>query len=249
VIIPTYNESKNIVPLLEKVCPLADEVIVVDDNSPDGTGELATRFGGNVRTIIRPAKMGLSGAVLCGIKEARDDDVIVMDADFSHPPSVIPKIVASLRDHDIVIASREKIVGWGAERHLASKVATLMAQVLFFGTKIGDPMSGFFGTKKSIIEQYEDRVSPRGYKVLFSVVKNYVRDYGYGRVASVDYTFVNRRFGDSKLSMNEIVDYLRSLVQVKTPKVRIPKIAFHVSPAISNNAMATGYCSFIMRIL
>jgi dolichol-phosphate mannosyltransferase len=124
-----------------------------------------------------------------------------------------------------------------------------MAQVLFFRSKIGDPMSGFFGTKKSIIEEYENRVSPRGYKVLFSVVKNYVHDYGYSRVASVSYTFVNRRFGDSKLSMNEIVDYLRSLVKVKSPNVKLPRPVFDISSAVNNNAMTTGYCPFIMRVV
>jgi dolichol-phosphate mannosyltransferase len=253
VIIPTYNERENIVPLLKRVSPLADEVIVVDDNSPDGTGALASQFGGNVRTIIRPGKLGLSGAVLRGIEESRNDEVIVMDADFSHPPNIIPKIAASLKDHDIVIASRKKIIGWGAERHLASKVATLLAQVLFFRSKIGDPMSGFFGTKKSVIDQYEDKVSPYGYKVLFTVVKNYVRDYGYDRIASVDYTFVNRRFGDSKLSINEVVDYLRSLVRVKipAPRMKLPKTVFCPSFALRNEtpSTATGYCSFIMRIV
>jgi dolichol-phosphate mannosyltransferase len=251
VIIPTYNESENIVPLLKRVSPLADEVIVVDDNSPDGTGMLARQFGGNVRTIIRPGKLGLSGAVLQGIKEARDDDVIVMDADFSHPPSIIPKIVDSLKDHDIVIASRERIIGWGAERHLASKVATLLAQVLFFRSKIGDPMSGFFGTKKSVIEEYGGKVSPRGYKVLFTIVRNYVRDYGYDRIASLDYTFVNRRFGDSKLSMNEIVDYLRSLIRTKAPapSMNIPDVVFRSSLTLRNEAPSSGYCSFAMRVL
>jgi hypothetical protein len=90
-------------------------------------------------------------------------------------------------------------------------------------------MSGFFGTRKSVIEEYRDKVSPRGYKVLFSVVKNYVRDYGYDRIANIDYTFINRRFGDSKLSMNEVVDFLRSVVKVKPPSIKLPGPVFHPS--------------------
>jgi dolichol-phosphate mannosyltransferase len=241
VIIPTFNESQNIVPLLKRVSPLANEVIVVDDNSPDGTGELAAQFGGNVRTIVRPSKLGLSGAVLCGIKQASEDEVIVMDADFSHPPNVVPRIAESLKNNDIVIASRQKIIGWGAERHLASKVATIIAQVLFFRRKIGDPLSGFFGTRKSIIEEYRDKVSPRGYKVLFSFVKNYVRDYGYKRIANIDYTFVNRRFGDSKLSMNEVVDFLRSVVRINAPSIKLPRPIFHPSFGPTGGIPSFGY--------
>jgi dolichol-phosphate mannosyltransferase len=251
VVIPTYNECENIVPLLERVTPLADEVIVVDDNSADGTGQLARSFGGNVKTIIRPSKMGLSSAILRGVSEARDEDIIVMDADFSHPPDVIPQIATSLMDHDIVIASRDKIIGWGAQRHLASKVATLLAQALFFRGRIDDPMSGFFGAKKSILQKYGDKVSPRGYKALFTIMKHYVHDCGYDRVTSVDYTFINRRCGDSKLSMNEIVDYLRSLINVKVPapSLKLPRLVFEPSYAMHERVQPSGYCSFVMRVL
>jgi hypothetical protein len=154
-------------------------------------------------------------------------------------------------DHDIVIASRDKIIGWGAQRHLASKVATLLAQALFFRGRIDDPMSGFFGAKKSILQKYGDKVSPRGYKALFTIMKHYVHDCGYDRVTSVDYTFINRRCGDSKLSMNEIVDYLRSLINVKVPapSLKLPRLVFEPSYAMHERVQPSGYCSFVMRVL
>ncbi len=251
VVIPTYNECENIVPLLECVAPLAEEVIVVDDNSVDGTGQMAMDFGGNVRVVIRPCKMGLSSAILRGFNEAREDDVIVMDADFSHPPSVVPEIAEALKTHDIVIASRDKIIGWGVRRHLVSKVATALAQILYFRGRINDPMSGFFGAKKSIVERYEDSVSPQGYKALFAIMRNYVHDYGYDGIASVNYTFINRKFGGSKLSMPEIMDYIRSLFKGKIPmpSLKIPIPLVQPSYTALDRIQSSGYCSFMMRIL
>jgi dolichol-phosphate mannosyltransferase len=213
VVVPTYNECENIAPLLKQLANLVDEVIVVDDNSPDGTGLIARNFGRNVRTIIRPGRMGLNGAIVKGILEAKDDGVIVMDADFSHPPSVIPRIKEALRDHDIVIASRSRVIGWGFRRRLMSEAANFLARVLFFRWKIQDPMSGFFGIKRSVVEEYRDKISPRGYKVLFAIIRHYILEHDNNGIASVDYTFVNRTRGKSKLSAIEVMDYVKSFLK------------------------------------
>nr|MDO8100856.1 glycosyltransferase [Candidatus Njordarchaeota archaeon] len=211
VVVPTYNESENIIPLLKRLSKLADDVVVVDDNSPDGTGLMASEFGRNVKTIVRSCKMGLNGAILRGVLETQNDDVIVMDADFSHPPGLIPQIRDALENHNIVIASRTRVIGWGIQRHLISKIAELLAQVLYFRWKVSDPMSGFFGAKRSVIKKYSGGVSPQGYKLLFAMLKNYVRENGYSGITKVDYVFVDRRRGKSKLSMKVVMDYFKSV--------------------------------------
>lgn len=211
-IVPTYNERANIVQLLNQLVEVVDKVVVVDDNSPDGTGRLARQYGnGAVKTVIRPRKMGLNGAVLRGALETNDENLIVIDGDLSHPPSVIPLIAESLKNHDIVIGTRSRIIGWGFRRRLMSTVATLLAQVLHFRWGVKDPMSGFFGVKKSILQRYRDRISSRGYKVLFTILDNYYRKDRHNRITGINYTFINRRHGDSKLSMNEITNYVRSV--------------------------------------
>jgi len=114
-----------------------------------------------------------------------------------------------------------------------------LAQLLFFRWKLGDPMSGFFGMKKRIIEKYRDRVSPRGYKFLFTIAKHYIRENHCNRVASVDYVFINRRCGESKLSMNEITDYIKSIFGSDKPaRKRKPKKAFFRAPCIIPDFLA-----------
>jgi len=162
IIIPTYNESQNILNILKyigEILPprIATEAIVVDDNSPDGTGRLVENYLKNVKKVAdytidvihRTAKKGLSSAILRGIQHAKGDTILVMDSDFSHPPQIIPRLLDALKKYqcDIVIASRYvkggKIQGWPLKRKLMSKMATVIAKK---GLRIGtsDPMSGFF---------------------------------------------------------------------------------------------------------
>lgn len=210
IVVATYNERETIIPLLKQLIECGGEVIVVDDSSPDGTGLLAEKFGGKVKTIIRPQKMGLNGAVVRGALEARGRDVIVMDADMSHPLALIPKIIEALKASDIVIANRSHIIGWGFTRHAVSKIAGMLAQIVYFRWKVKDPMSGFFGIRKAIIQKYSRWVSLPGYKILFTILQHYTREHGYRNITSVNYTFINRKVGKSKLSMKVIMDYLRS---------------------------------------
>jgi dolichol-phosphate mannosyltransferase len=216
IVVATFNERDNIIPLLKQLVKYGDEVIVVDDNSPDGTGLLAKKFDGKVRTIVRPQKMGLNGAIIRGSLEAKCGNIIVMDADLSHPPALIPDIIETLRDRDIVVANRRHVVGWGFTRHAVSKIAGTLAQIAYFRWKVREPMSGFFGIRKAIIEKYYRWVSPKGYKILFTILKHYTHDHGYSRIGSVNYTFINRKVGKSKLSMNVILDYLKSVLTSKS---------------------------------
>ena len=182
IIIPTYNESQNIVSILKSIGEhipknIPTEAIVIDDNSPDGTGKIVEEYLQNVKKIAdytidvihRTAKRGLSSAILNGIQKATGDTIVVMDSDFSHPPQIIPKMIDALKQSqcDIVVASRYvtggAIQGWSLKRKLVSKFATKIAKK-GLGIEAADPMSGFFAFKKNIIKGL--KFDAIGYKML-----------------------------------------------------------------------------------
>lgn len=222
IVLPTYNESQNIARVLDSIAGTlpADahaEIIVVDDNSPDGTGDIASqlakKFGNKklrIKVINRPDKLGLSSAILAGIKSAIGDIIVVMDGDFSHPPHTIPHMVDELQNskYDIVVASRYirggSVIGWPFKRRLMSKGATKIAQV-GLGIEVKDPMSGFFAFKRRVIEGV--KFDAIGYKMLLEIL---VKTKG-ARVKEVPYTFTNRVAGASKLDLSVVFDYFRAV--------------------------------------
>jgi len=222
VIMPTYNESQNILEMLKAVsCNLPSsieaEIVVVDDNSPDGTGQIVEEYAKNsnqdglsVKVIRRPGKQGLSSAILAGIQSAKGETIIVMDSDFSHPPETIQKMVDELQNHqcDIVVASRYvkggSVIGWPFKRRLISKGATKIAQH-GLGIKIKDPMSGFFAFKRHIIKSV--KFDAIGYKMLLEIL---VKTKGT-IVKEIPYSFTNRKSGSSKLDLSVTLDYLKSV--------------------------------------
>lgn len=223
IIIPTYNESRNIIGILKSIGEnlpknISTEAIVVDDNSPDSTGKIVEEYLKNVKKIAgytmdvihRTSKNGLSSAILSGIQRAKGDLIVVMDSDFSHPPQVIPKMIESLRKYqcDLVVASRYinggKINGWTLKRKLMSKFATLIA-TKGLGVKTKDPMSGFFAFKKNVLKGINfDAI---GYKILLEIL---VKKSGIA-VKEIPYTFENRSFGTSKLDSSTVTDYFKSV--------------------------------------
>ena len=223
IIIPTYNESQNILKILKSIGEILPpniltEAIVVDDNSPDGTGKIVENYlqnfkkmaGYTIDIIHRTAKKGLSSAILSGIQYAKGDTIIVMDSDFSHPPQIIPRMVDALKKYrcDIVIASRYvnggKISGWPLKRKLLSKIATVIAKK-GLGVKTSDPMSGFFAFKRSIINGL--KFDAIGYKMLLEIL---VKTRG-AVVKEIPYTFTDRKFGTSKVSLPIAYDYAKSV--------------------------------------
>ena len=226
IILPTYNESQNIVSILEligKNIPkgISTQTIVVDDNSPDGTGKIVEDYISEIKKIAentidiihRKAKNGLSSAILNGIQSAKGETIIVMDSDFSHPPQILPKMIEAFKKYqcDLVVASRYitggSIQGWTTKRKLMSKVATIIA-TKGLGVKTKDPMSGFFAFKKNIIKELNFDVI--GYKLLLEML---VKTKGIN-VKEIPYTFENRKFGSSKLDSSIIVDYLKSVFKL-----------------------------------
>ncbi len=223
IIIPTYNESQNIVKILHTISKyvpknISTEAIVVDDNSPDGTGKIVEEYlkdfkkvaGYTINIIHRKAKEGLSSAILNGIQNAKGETIVVMDSDFSHPPQIIPKMIEAFKQYqcDLVVASRYiregKIEGWTTKRKLMSKIAIMIAK-RGLGVKIKDPMSGFFAFKKNIIKGLN--FDALGYKFLLEIL---VKTNGIS-IKEIPYTFENRQFGSSKLDNSIIIDYVRSV--------------------------------------
>jgi dolichol-phosphate mannosyltransferase len=223
IIIPTYNESQNILQILKSIKDnlpknFVTQAIVVDDNSPDGTGKLVEDYLKNIKKmadytieiIHRKAKDGLSSAILKGIQHAKGDTIVVMDCDFSHPPHIIPKLIESIKkyQYDIVVASRYikggKIQGWSLKRKTMSKFATLIAKK-GLGINTHDPMSGFFAFKRNIIKGLN--IDAIGYKFLLEILVK-TKDVS---IKEIPYTFQNRELGSSKLSIRTIFDYYRSV--------------------------------------
>ena len=223
IIIPTYNESKNILQILKSIGEhlpknLLAEAIVVDDNSPDGTGkivedylkEVKQKIGYIIHIIHRKTKSGLSSAVLRGIEYATGDTIVVMDSDFSHPPKIIPRLIEEIKRSgcDIAIASRYvaggAVKGWTLKRKLLSSTATRIAKK-GLGINESDPMSGFFAFKRKIIDGL--KLDAIGYKMLLEIL---VKTRG-ATVREIPYTFTNRMHGSSKLDSSTMFDYARSV--------------------------------------
>jgi dolichol-phosphate mannosyltransferase len=218
IIVPTYNERENLVELVRKIQgslninKISFELIIVDDNSPDGTGELAEQLSEKydfIKVIHRSGRLGLASAVIDGFIFACSEILGVMDADFQHPPEIIPKLFEEIkRGADIVIASRYakegKIENWSFKRRLISIGATFLANLLL-PVKVKDPLSGFFVLRKRVIQGVN--LNPLGYKILLEIlVKG-----KYAKVVEIPYTFRNRVKGSTKLSYLEQIIYLKHL--------------------------------------
>jgi dolichol-phosphate mannosyltransferase len=216
VIVPTYKEVENL-PLLterlEKVRQkhqLSLELFLMDDDSQDGTEKLVSSMDQDwINLVVRKKERGLSQAVLEGLRLARGDVLVVMDADLSHPPERIPEMLVALENGaDFVMGSRYIAGGltgasWGLFRWLNSQVATLLARPF---TSVKDPMSGFFALPRTTFESACD-LNPIGYKIgLELMVKcNLIC------VEEIPIHFENRQFGESKLTLTEQKKYLQHL--------------------------------------
>jgi len=223
IIIPTYDESENILPLIEAIASnmpefVLAEIIVVDDNSPDGTGRIVEDYANNkhqkrfsLKVIHGKQRSGLITAMSTGIKSSIGDNILVMDADFSHPPEIIPAMIKEMildPECDLVIASRYveggSVTGWPFKRRLMSKGATKIAKSIL-KIKVKDPMSGFFLFKRQILKNVT--FDTAGYKILLEML---VKLKGI-RIKEIPYNFVNRKSGQSKLDAIVVLDYVRAI--------------------------------------
>ncbi|MGQ9588304.1 MAG: glycosyltransferase [Thermoplasmata archaeon] len=218
-IVPTYNERDNLDELVRRInkacseAKLETEIVIVDDNSPDGTGARAEELAKThaMKVVHRSGKFGLSSAVLEGVAASSGSVVVVMDADLSHPPEKIPEMVSKIgsNEAEVVFGSRYvkggSVENWPIHRRIVSKGATLLARGL---TKVKDPMSGFFAFRRDVIKGVS--LNPVGYKIgLELLVKG-----EYSTVAEVPIAFANRRAGKSKLGASEYLKYIDHLTML-----------------------------------
>ena len=237
VIIPTYNESENIFKLLDEICKNTNEsnyeILVVDDNSPDGTGKLVEEFIEKnvpqisynkkivVRLITRKKKEGIILALLDGIDESKGENILVMDADFSHSPDYIPDFLSTLKEndnYDIVIGSRYvnggSIVGWPITRHLLSKGANYFAKT-WLNVKTNDITTGFFLVRKKILSNVH--FTTNGHQFLLELLVK--ADYKIAK--EIPIKFQNRIRGKSNLDSTDIKHFISSVIELrKFKKIR-----------------------------
>ena len=220
VILPTYNERENLPEVVAQIrrLPIDVECVIVDDDSPDGTGEVADRLASKdplIKVIHRPRKAGLASAVYAGLSKASAPYVAVMDADLQHPPHLLTQMLRALEDgYDLVVASRYVrgggVVGWPLIRRLVSRVATLLAHLTVPRSRaVKDPMSGYFALKREVLESV--RVySPIGYKLLLTILAK----GRYSKIKEVPMVFRRRLRGESKLDQREVLTYLKLLLNL-----------------------------------
>ena len=217
VVIPTYNEADNINPLIEQLLALPTNlgVVVVDDNSPDGTGKIvddwADKFPQRVFALHRPGKMGLGTAHIAGITKAMYElnakRVLTMDADFSHSPRYIPAMVEMSQQKHVVIGSR--YVQGGGQRYctwkriMLSKIANLITR-WSLGFQAKDTTAGFRLYRREVLETIPlDRIFSNGYSFLVEML--FMVERRGWQVGEVPIIFEDRRFGTTKISKREII--------------------------------------------
>jgi len=214
VVLPTYDEAENVLPLSQAVLDVAPglEVLVVDDNSPDGTGDLVAermRAEPRLQLLRREAKLGLGTAYLAGFRYALEhdyDQVFTMDADFSHPPRYIPKMLEAMEHHDVVIGSRYvpggSIENWPVHRLLLSRFANFYARFLL-RLPVRDCTAGFRCYSREVLETVEPfEIRASGYSFLEEMAMRVCR-CGF-EVGEIPIVFENRRMGSSKIDSSEI---------------------------------------------
>lgn len=215
IVIPTYNEAGSVPVLAGKIADVLArepyELIVVDDDSPDHTGAIASALpaGCRVKVITRRGRRGLGSAVIDGMRAAGGDILGFMDADLSHPPEALPAMIDLIRrgEADLVVASRlvsgGGTEGWPRSRKLTSRVGTLLVRPL---TAVRDPLSGFFLFRREVVEGV--RLKPWGYKIGLEIL---IRGNA-GRIREVPIVFRDRTAGVSKLGMRQNIEYLWQLL-------------------------------------
>lgn len=225
IILPTYNERENLVALVGQLLALELnlEIIVVDDNSPDGTGQLADEMAqrdARVHVIHRAGKLGLGTAYIAGFKYALArgaERIVTMDADFSHHPRYVPAVVALAEHYDVGIGSRYVPGGgvgetWGVHRRWLSRGANLFARTLL-GLKAHDCTAGFRCYRREVLQSVElDRIFSNGYSFLIELMFRCQRlGYTFGETPIL---FENRRQGSSKISQMEIYKAMLTVLRL-----------------------------------
>ena len=208
VCLPTYNERENLEPMLRSLGDKGVRVLVIDDNSPDGTGEIADRLAGeleHVEVLHRDRKEGLGPAYLAGFRRALAcgaELVLEMDCDFSHSPEDVPRLLAAAQDADLVLGSRYvdggSIGNWGVVRRFVSAGGSFYARLLL-GSPVRDLTGGFKCYRRKVLETIDlEAISSKGYA--FQIETTYRAARAGFRIVEIPIHFVDREEGGSKMS-------------------------------------------------
>jgi dolichol-phosphate mannosyltransferase len=210
VVVPTYNERDNIERLADEILAQHEciEMLVVDDNSPDGTGEIVDRLKAvnpRLHVLHRPSKLGLGSAYREGFRFALDkgaDYIIEMDADYSHDPAMLPVFFEKIKDYDLVIGSRYlngvSVVNWPLRRLMLSCFANVYTRIIT-GLRISDCTGGFKCFRRAVLESIDlGRIKSEGYS--FQIEMNYRCVENGFRVGEIPIIFIDRHAGSSKMS-------------------------------------------------
>jgi dolichol-phosphate mannosyltransferase len=214
VCLPTYNERENLERMLHALADKGVQVLVIDDNSPDGTGQLADRLAVEldfVSVLHRERKEGLGPAYLAGFGRALADGaelVLEMDADFSHDPADVPRLIEAARDADLVLGSRYvdggAIANWGPVRRFVSAAGSLYARLLL-GVPVHDLTGGFKCFRREVLEALDlDAIASRGYA--FQIETTYRALRAGFRVVEIPIRFADREHGGSKMSRSIVLE-------------------------------------------
>ncbi|KUO42629.1 MAG: hypothetical protein APZ16_01805 [Candidatus Hadarchaeum yellowstonense] len=243
IIVPTYNEAENLAELVRGIFSALEgsdfELIVVDDNSPDGTGKLADELASqhkNMAVVHRPGKLGLGTAILDGLNVARGEIIGVMDADLQHPPEVLRLMLERAEEGaDIVVASRYveggSVEGWSLLRRIISRGALWLSHLFLPQTKnVKDTLSGCFLFKRDVIRGAS--IDVKDFKLLLEIlVKG-----RYEKVVEVPYTFRSRAAGKSKLGSRQIFSYVKQLLRLSEYRI-LKFMAVGASGLVVNNGI------------
>ncbi len=243
VIIPTYNEAENVRDIARAILAAAPEaeILFVDDNSPDGTGRLVTELAagdGRIHLLHQEHKQGLGRAYLAGFRWAlarHFDRVFEMDADFSHNPADLPRLLEASAGADLVLGSRYlngiRIINWPLERLILSKAASLYVR-LVTGMPFTDPTGGFKCFRREVLEAIDlDRIKSNGYSFQIEMTHTAWR-LGF-RIAEVPIVFEDRRSGHSKMNPAIVREALGLVLRLKFRRLPRRRPAQNPPPAVS----------------
>lgn len=224
VILPTYNERENITPLVKEIIDNLKafdyEIIIVDDNSPDGTGEEAKKLEKeykNVQAIIRIGEKGLAKSIKDGILTSKGDYIIVMDTDFSHPSDVIPRLLEHIEENDLVIASRYTEGGSMDAPFYKFFLSKLLNQTirLILGLKIKDLTGGFFIIKRELVNNLNLDKIFKGYGDYFFELA-YLLNTKDCKIKEIPFNYGIRKYGDSKTVLIKIgIEYITQALKIR----------------------------------
>jgi dolichol-phosphate mannosyltransferase len=228
IIIPTFNERDNIVVLLSRIEELFAEdiekfeIIVIDENSPDGTYDHVIEFAKNkdfIRCEKNQLSPGLSQSIVYGFDIAKGSFLCCMDGDLQHDESVLPKLFAAAEENDLVIGSRYIEDGgfadrWNPARKAGSKLTILLTKIIL-KINIMDPMSGFFVIRKKAYDNVHGQLNPQGFKIMLELLYNLKKANPDCSVKEIGIFFRNRLKGDSKMNSKVVLQFFKMLFDLR----------------------------------